>query len=476
MLEKNNDYQRIMSLAKHMCSLDNELITKAIAFSKKIHQNETRLTNDPFIVHPLAAARIIADMGLGADLIAAALLHDTIEHGASVTELENCMGSQVTELIKSVTIEKKTISLDNHQWAFYDSLKELMTKDYGPFYLKLAGRIDNLRTIHACDPETQERKICETEKIYLPQTREIRSTYLYQMLQDALFKATFPKIYTQINNTYHNVLSRNAYVTQTVRNLLKDIFLNSCYDCQYLERAHIYDCIVRQRTIFEIHKEVQNQSQTSRNNYERIITKYTVPLYDIFLILQEQCTEDPLALFLSIYKECLVKNSIFLTDILTPVNAEPVILLLEDHTRNQYRLHLFQRGTYEFYLYGTDPRRSTYLPQKTNPASGPSLIVYALDNQKKYIEKGATALDFAFLINKNIGLCAQKAIVNGNEVPLSTELTNHDHVQIITNYYNGVETPCAQFSWIEIVKTPRARTYLARWFEKNYVRKPGDTL
>lgn len=409
-------------------------------------------------------------------MIAAALLHDTIEHGVSAMELENCIGSKVTELIKSVSIEKKAVSLDNHQWAFYDNLKELMAKDYGPFYLKLAGRIDNLRTIHACDSETQERKILETEKIYLPQTREIQSAYLYQMLQDALFKATSPKIYTQINNTYHNVLSRNAHVTQTVRNLFKDTFLSSCYNCQYLEPAHIYDCIVRQRTIWEIYEEIQDQLQTSRKNYERIITKYTTPLYDIFLILQEQCTEDSLSLFLSIYKEYLVKNSIFLTDILTPENAQPVILLLEDHTRNQYRLHIFQRKAYEFYLYGTDPRRSTYLPQKTNPASGPLLIVYALDNQKKYIEKGATALDFAFLINKNIGLCAQKAIVNGNEVPLSTELTNHDHVQIITNYCNGVETPCVQFSWIEIVRTSRARTYLARWFEKNYIRKPGEAL
>lgn len=472
----NNDYQRIMAVAKKLSLQDETLIRNAALLAEKIHKNELRKNGTPFITHPWATARILADMGLDAELIAAALLHDTLEHGGEIRDLKDCVGDSVAELVASVSINKTPHHSGGYQFTFHDSLSELIKEDYRPLYLKLAGRIHNLHTIHKCPQPAQARKIKETEELYLPLAKETHNSYLSILLADACFHAKEAAAYKGVSDAYHNLLSRNKSATKLVKSLFFKVFLqlDSLLNSQNLLQngAKVYNCIFKQRAIYEIYLEVKPYLNKDKPRYGQAITKYTVPLYDIFLILEQKCFDAPLSFFLSFYKQYLKEESIVITDILTEKTDEPFILLLADRACNQYRLSIFSREYYELYLYGNNPKRKIYLPPRETFApdsvSDYKITVYTKDHKTKRIAKGATVLDFAFAVHENIGLCAKTAYVNNVEVSLNTVLNESDQVKIVTHSIQGNDIPCAEFIWFEYVKTPRAMNCLVRWFERNY--------
>lgn len=472
----NNDYQRIMAVAKKLSLREETLIRNAALLAEKFHKNELRKNGAPFITHPWATARILADMGADAELIAAALLHDTLEHGGEIQDLKNCAGDSVAELVAAVSINKTPYRSDGYQFTFHDSLSELIKEDYRPLYLKLAGRIHNLHTIHKCPQPAQARKIKETEELYLPLAKDTHNDHLHSLLLDACFHAKEASVYKGVSDAYHNLLSRNKNITKLIKNLFFQVFLqpDSLPNSQNLiqNSIKVYNCIFKQRAIYEIYSEVKPYLNKDKPKYEQAITKYTVPLYDIFLILEQKCFDDPLSFFLSFYKQYLKEESIIITDILTKKTDEPFMLLLEDQACNQYRLSIFSREYYELYLYGNNPKRKIYLPSKETFApdsvSDCKITVYTKDHKVKKIAKGATVLDFAFAVHENIGLCAKTAYVNNVEVSLNTVLNESDQIKIVTHSIQGSDIPCAEFIWFEYVKTPRAVNCLVRWFERNY--------
>lgn len=456
MATTNNDYQRIMAVAKKLSLQEETLIRNAALLAEEIHKNELRKNGTPFITHSWATARILVDMGLDAELIAAALLHDTLEHGGDIQNLRSCVGDSVAALVEKISINKTPYRSGNYQFMFFDSLTELIAEDYRPLYLKLAGRIHNLHTIYKCPQPAQSRKIKETEELYLPLAKETHNNHLYLLLADALFHAKEAAVYKGVSDAYHNLLSRNKNTTKLVKNLFFKVFLqpDSLPNSQQLiqNSTKVYNCIFKQRTICEIYSEIKQYLSKDKPRYEQAITKYTVPLYDILLILEPKCSDDPLSFFLTFYKQCLKEESIIITDILTKKTDEPFMLLLEDRACNQYRLSIFSREYYEVYLYGNNPRRKTYLPPKETFAPDSSndykITVYTKDHKIKKIAKGA--------------------YVNNVEVSLNTVLNESDQIKIVTHSIQGSDIPCAEFIWFEYVKTPRAVNCLVRWFERNY--------
>lgn len=476
MFTNNNDYQRIIAVAKKSSLREETLIRNAALLAEKVHKNELRKNGVPFITHPWATARILADMELDAELIAAALLHDTLEHGGEIQDLRTCVGDSVAELVAAVSINKTFQRSGGYQFTFHDSLSELIKEDYRPLYLKLSGRIHNLHTIHKCPQPAQARKIKETEELYLPLAKETHNSHLFLLLSDACFHAKEAAVYKGVSDAYHNLLSRNKNTTKLVKSLFSRVFLqpDSLPNSQQLLESSmkVYNCIFKQRAICEIYSEIKPYLNKDKPRYEQAITKYTVPLYDIFLILEQKCSEEPLSFFLTFYKHYLKEESIIITDILPQKVDEPFMLLLEDRACNQYRLSIFSREYYELYLYGNNPKRKTYLPPKEKFAPDSSndykITVYTKDNKIKKIAKGSTVLDFAFAIHENIGLSAKTAYVNNIEVSLNTVLNEFDQVKIVTHSIQGSDIPCAEFIWFEYVKTPRSVSCMVRWFERNY--------
>lgn len=476
--ENNNDYRRIMAVAKNRGMLDQRLIESASQFAEQIHADEIYL-NEPFMTHPWAVARIITDMQLDSELIAAALLHDVVEHGADIKRLEERFEPTVADMVLNLTMNQTGKDPDSDSILYHDRLVDKIVSDFGPLYIKLASRIHNLQTFkrigkgakdHDAGDELHARKIKEAEEFYLPLAESTGIIYLWEMLRNACFKAKFPNEYHNIQRQYNYLLRDNKNCTERV----KELFTRKFYH-QEIFASQVFDCKVEKCRICDINDSIKLPLRESGNNYEQVITKYQIPLFDMFLILKDQDAVSLTDQFLRLHKEVIAKESLFIISIELCNNKSCINLILRDIFSNQYHLSVYSQSSYELYLYGRNPRKSRYLPKKYRGESEKvffsKIKVFTKDNAEKTIAREATVLDFAFLIHENIGLCAEYGIVNGEEVPLNTILSEYDHIQIVTAREDGREVVRACFEWFEYVKTPRAIHILIRWFKNNYVLK-----
>ncbi len=476
--ENNNDYRRIMAVAKKWGILEQRLIESASQFAEQVHADEIYL-NEPFITHPWAVARIIADMQLDSNLIAAALLHDVVEHGADIKHLEERFEPAVADMVLSLTMNQASGDPNSDSIYYHDQLADKIASDFGILYIKLASRIHNLQTFKRSGKRTKEhdagdewnaRKIKEAEEIYLPLAEGTGMIYLKEMLQNACFKAKFPNEYQSIQQQYNYLLRDNKNRTEHVKDLFTKKFCR-----QDIWASQVCDCKVEKCRIRDIYDSIKLSLGDSVKNYKQVITKYRIPLFNIFLILEDQDTGSLVDQFLKLYKEVIVKESLFITSIEFGSNKSCINLILEDIFLNQYRLNVYCQSSYELYLYGRNPQKSRYLPKKYRAEHekgfSPKIRIFTKDNAEKTIARGATVLDFAFLIHENIGLCAEYGIVNEEEVPLNTILSEYDRIRIVTAREDGMEAVRACFDWFDYVKTPRAINILIRWFKKNYVLK-----
>ncbi len=474
----NNDFDRIMAVAKNRGMLDQSLIEAANRFAEQVHTDE-RYLDAPFITHPWAVARIITDMQLDSNLIAAALLHDVVEHGADIKLLKERFEPAVADMVLNLTMNQSNEEPGFDRISYNDQLPDKTAADFGPLYIKLASRIHHLQTFKRGGSRNKDQnaynelhaqKIKEAEDVYLPLAERNGMTYLGEMLQDACFKAKFPNEYQRIQRQYNYLLRDNKNCTERV----KDLFTKKFY-YQGIFASQVYDCKVHKFKILDIYNSIKLSLRASGNNYEQIITKYRIPLFDILLILKDPDTGSLTDQFIKLYKDVLVRESLFVTSIEPCGNKSCMKLILKDKFLNQYRLSVYCQSSYELYLYGKNPQKSRYLPDKFRTDSeksfSPKIKVFTKDNAEKTIARGATVLDFAFLIHENIGLCAEYGIVNGEKVDLDTSLSEYDHIKIVTATQDGKDIVRACFEWFDYVKTPRAIKFLIRWFKNNYVLK-----
>lgn len=473
----NNNYLRIMSVGRRRGLPDQLLLTEANAFAENVHKDEIRFSGEPFITHPWAVARIIADMGLETNLIAAALLHDVLEHKANLEALIRSFNPEIVKVIQDLSIRRDRTAEQEYRLAYREHFVDAITSDYAALYIKLAGRIHNLQTIGSCNKKAQSRNIQETRDFYLPLAERRHLSYLCELLNDACMQAEYPQLYRDVSNTYHKLLKANRKATSKTRNLFKSAFVKK-KDLNSLLSTHaqnVWDCIIRQRPPIAVYDTVKRELSAQRGSCTDLITKYKIPLYDILLIADDCWKDNPLDLFLPFYKELFVKNAIIITDAYEGNSYTPGYYLLQDRYQNLYRLFLYRRSDYALYMYGDNPKKNLYLSlNSTAEAERDSverLVVYTKDHEKRKIQKGATVLDFAFLIHEDVGLCAKYGLVNGERASLEAVLRDQDTIEIITEGTREMPVVHACFSWFDIVKTPRARRYLIRWFESSYAPK-----
>lgn len=473
----NNDYLRIMSVGRRRGLPDQLLLTEANAFAEHVHKDEIRFSGEPFITHPWAVARIIADMGLETDLIAAALLHDVLEHGASPEDLIRSFNPEIVKVIQDLSIPRDRTAKQEYRLAYRERFVDAINSNYDALYIKLAGRIHNLQTIGSCSKKAQSRNIQETRDFYLPLAKRRHLSYLCELLNDACMQAEYPQLYREVSNTYHKLLKANRIATTKTRNLFKSAFVKKA-DLNSLLSAraqNVWDCIIRQRHPIAVYDSVKWELSAQRGSCASLITKYKIPLYDILLIADDCWKDKPIDLFIPFYRELFVKNAIIITDACEGNSYTPGYYLLQDRYQNLYRLFLYRRSDYALYMYGDNPKENLYLSSSSTAEaehdSVERITVYTKDNEKRSIQKGATVLDFAFLIHENVGLCAKHGLVNGERAPLEAVLRDRDTIEIVTEGTREAPVVRACFSWFDMVKTPRARRYLVRWFESNYVPK-----
>jgi GTP pyrophosphokinase len=453
------------------------LITRAYLKAADAHRGQSRSSGEPFIQHPLAVARIVAELGLDDVTLAAALLHDTVEDtGLTLDEVGVRFGRDVAAIVDGVT-KLDRVQFDSREAQQAATMRKMlvaMAKDLRVLIIKLADRLHNMRTIAALPAWKQHRIAQETLDIYAPLAHRLGMQDVKTQLEDLAFAASHPKRYAEID---HMV---------SIRAPERDIYLT-----QVLEE-------VRQRLAeLRINAEVTGRPKHIYSIYEKMVVKGREfdDIFDLMgLRVVVDSVKDCYAALGSIhatwkpvqgrFKDYIAMPKFNLyqslhTTVIAPQGKplEVQIRTLEMHARAE-------QGVAAHWTYkGEDPKTMVDLPwlsrivdwqeETTDPDEFMEKLKVDLEQDEVFVFSpkgkvvtlpvGSTPIDFAYAIHTEVGHACIGARVNGRLVPLDSTLTSGDTVEIFTSKVEGAGP---SRDWLHIVATPRAGSKIRQWFSR----------
>ena len=455
---------------------DVDLIERAYVFSARVHDGQVRMSGEPYLMHPLEVAGILADMKLDAVSIAAGLLHDVVEDThATLQEIEERFGPDVKLLVDGVTklSELECANTIDRQVENYRKMILAMSKDIRVILIKLADRIHNMRTLHFHKSEKRKREIAqETLDLYAPLASRMGIYWIKNELEDNAFRYTHPEEYEDLKNrVMRDQSEKEEYIEMVkteLRNLMSQNGLQAEVMGRYKNLYSIYRKMVNQQLPFEeiydiiafriilhtvsecwqalgyihgkwqhIHGKVKDYiGRPKPNGYRSLHTTVFGPLgrrieVQIRTWEMDQEAKAGIAAHWS-YKEGkpadldMAKRFAWLQDLVQ--NQE------FSHSSKEYldnvRMDLFQEEVY----------------------------VFTPKGELKVLPQGSTPVDLAYLIHTDVGNQCTGAKVNGRIVPLNYQLKTGETVQILTT-----KNHMPSRDWLTFVKTTKARGRILQW-------------
>ncbi len=450
---------------------DLQLIRNAYRFADAAHLGQYRASGEPYISHPVAVAEICASWKLDTQALMAALLHDTAEDkGITQTELIEHFGTTVAVLVDGLTKLDK-IQFSNREENQAESFRKMllaMARDIRVILVKLADRLHNMRTLAAMAPEKRRRIANETMDIYAPIAYRLGLNQVYRELQDLGFQHSHPMRYA--------VLSQALKVARGNRRDLIDKILaattKSFADAGI--SVHLYG---REKTLYSIYRKMQRKHRSFAHVQDifgfRVIVPEVLDCYRALGVLHAQYKPMPGKFedFIAIPK--LNGYQSLHTTLIGPTGA-PV----EFQIRTEAMHRVAESGVAAHWLYKTSNGVEA-IAQVSTAAWLQSLLDIQNENRDaaEFIEtvkvdlapeavyvftpksrilalpRGATPVDFSYAVHTDLGNQTVAAKVNGELVPLRTELHSGDVVEIVTAPHSRPNP-----NWLTFVRTGRARS------------------
>lgn len=455
---------------------DLSLIQRAYVFAASVHSGQTRLSGEPYLSHPLAVAYTLAEMGFDEPTIAAGLLHDTVEDTiANIEDVDDQFGEEVADIVDGVT-KISQMSFSNKEEAQAENIRKMilaMSHDMRVLMVKLADRLHNMETLEFQKAHKQQRIAQETIDIYAPLANRLGLHSIKSELEDLCFKYLKPDIFNQVEHwlNTHQVVEKQ--IIEKVVNMLK--ILLSENDLQ----GNVYGRIKHK---YSIYKKMQSQSLTLDEMHDimafRVLVNSIRDCYAVLGLVHSKWK--PIHGRFKDYISMPKANG-YQSLHTTVVGPEGERIEIQIRTVEMHRQA--EHGVAAHWLYKEKGRRvnSRDLKQfswlreifeRQREESDAKEFMHALKldlfedevyvhtpaGDVKELPKGATPLDFAFLIHTNVGHHCAGAKINGRLMPLSTVLKNGDTVEIITDPHR---TP--NRDWLQFVKTARARSRIQHW-------------
>ena len=479
-LEAERQFNDVLEEMRKHGAPKTSLLESAFAFAFAKHGGQRRSTGELYITHPIAVARILAEGGHDSDVIAAALLHDVVEDcGVTIEELEEKFGPAVAEMVDTVTkvndyIEKNkgTQKRDMDVLSDQKFLSHLASgHNRNGVFIKCADRIHNLTTIDSF-PEDQKRAKAEhTRSVIIPAAQHLGACRLAQILGSLCLKIENRPMYDAILEGYrdmrlknHDTLERKGGLIDTVKQMvIEDAALGQ----------YIYGFDFSERYADDILKEINDKLVDG--DVRSLMTKKNVPVFDVYFSTRQTCPEKPETVFFQYY-ERLHRSSYRFTIFKLEKDPETGIVFykMKDRYDNIYRLYIQSEEEHLKFMHGRilqgEPKPAE--EQDTDEIGCRKITVYKKDNTPARIREGASVLDFAFLLNPNIGICAKYAFLNDSHsrIQIHQRLRPGDKVEIISDHFKddpASDIPHATVRWFEYLRTPEAVRSLTRWLEKN---------
>ena len=452
--------------------------------AEKAHEGQKRQSGEPYITHPLAVSQILAELGIGPITIAAALLHDTVEDTEySLEELQNDFGPEVAMLVDGVTKLDKVKYGDHAQAETVRKMIVAMSKDIRVLVVKLADRLHNARTWGFVSPESARKKAQETLDIYTPLAHRLGIQSLKWELEDLSFAVLHPKIYLEIESLVTNRSpQREAFVEQTIDLIRED-----------LRQSKIKGEVAgRPKQLFSIYQKMVNRNQEFNNIHDltgvRILVSTIRDCYAVLGAVHARWSPMP-----GRFKDYIATPKFNLyqslhTTVYGP-EGRPVEIQIRTHDMHQraeFGVAAHWKYKERLASQGKSPKKgsqdqdmawlahlSDWQEETTDPAEFLETLRYEIGAKELYVftpqgkvvglPRGATPVDFAYAVHTEVGHRTMGAKVNQRLVPLDTELTSGDSVEIFTS-----KSPDAGPSqdWMNFVTSQRARSKIKQWFTK----------
>lgn len=466
-----------------------DLITRAFLFAKERHATSPpRLTGEPYICHPARVAHILAEEKMESEIIAAAFLHDVIED-CSVTKemlIEN-FGGTVAKIVDALSALDKTATRhlskeERDNQSYYKFLSQLPKANLA-IYVKLADRLDNLRTMGNMPSERMLNKFQETEDFYLPLAEYLNIHIFIPEIKTLIYKMRNSQCFSSIKTRYNQLLKSCQSDSHRTKALIENMLYEIKKETGALSnlQSKVYRFSFQERNIASLARalEAKNIYANSDKSLQQF-TKYTIPLFDIYLVMDHDDIT-PIDSFYLFYNNYLSEYSIVIDGFGRTTDGTQPYILIRDRTNITYRLFLHTVDSYNYYLYGIDSKHvgehvtklqdvlmnfNDVDPRKTY---FPKITVTTKDGDSKKIDEGSTVLDFAFLVHTDLGLRINYAIINGMKTAnLATRLHHGDKVVIVPVDQN--EPVPARLEWFRWINTSRAKHELYKWLNSGTIQ------
>jgi len=265
---------------------NKELIRMAYDYAAGMHNGQTRKTGEAYIMHPLRVAYLIASWGFDSDVICAAILHDIIEDtSAALEELTNKFGPDIADIVNTVTAIDKEIK--DKLGLTKEELDELSDRHLQEnmsekaLFVKVADRIDNLRTIDIFPEAKKVAKAKHTREIIIPMLIKEEAFQLIDTLEDLCLKLEHPQRYTDIISTYASLCNGNAYTINKTLKLFSEFF-SPANPANTIEFHSLFDRIVdftyAPRSSISIYRQINAQADNLANDLPRLLSKKNIAL------------------------------------------------------------------------------------------------------------------------------------------------------------------------------------------------------
>ena len=460
-------------------SIDTDLIQKAFELANKAHKGQYRASNEPYIIHPLEVAKIVADLNMDTSTIVTALLHDTIEDTSlTYKEIQNCFDEKIAIMVQGIskltTIESKNAILNSEEKKVedYRNLMCAVSKDIRVLIVKLADRLHNMRTLHCIKDANKRRRIAnETMDIHSALAERIGIHSFKNELQDLAFAELYPKDKLNIERQLNFIRKDGTSLVQKIISELKNVLSEP--------DIRLIDITGREKKLCSIWRKIQNKRLSFENLSDvfafRVIVEDVKSCYKVLCDIHSNYHMVPGGFkdYISTPKTNGYKS--LHTIIIGPANNRIEIQIRTDEMHKIAEFGVAAHWHYKQQHLGKKEEHFAWISEilsilqnSNNPDEVleysklemhyHQVFCFTSEGELIALPKGATALDFAFYVNPNVGFKCVGAIVNKETVPILYELANGDQVKIICSDKNK-----ASELWLEILNTGKAKTELRKY-------------
>ena len=476
----------INSVLKYHPSTDISMIEKAYKVASEAHEGQKRKSGEPYIIHPLCVAIILADLELDKETIVAGLLHDAVEDTwMTYEEVEKEFGSEVALLVDGVTkLGQLSYSADKVE-VQAENLRKMflaMAKDIRVILIKLADRLHNMRTLQYMRPEKQQEKASETMDIYAPIAMRLGISKIKVELDDLSLKYLKPEVYYDL---VHKVALRKSEREQFVGAIVKEVK-------KHMDDANIKAQVDgRVKHFFSIYKKMVNQDKTIDQIYDlfavRILVDTVKDCYAALGVIHEMYKPIPGRFkdYIAMPKPNMYQS--LHTTLIGP-NGQPFeiqIRTYEMHRTAEYGIAAhwkykessdgkapvgkseeeklnWLRQILEWQRDMSDNKEFMSLLKNDLDLFADSVYCFTPQGDVKTLPSGSTPVDFAYSVHSAVGNKMVGARVNGKLVPIEYEIKNGDRIEIITS--QNSQGPSRD--WLKLVKSTQAKNKINQWFKK----------